>query len=177
MKDTLPSEILVSTESPQKRGRGDGTGLFEPQAEQLSQLLWHEDTVCTFEACANEITSLLADKKRPTIALDGDVLERWEDVTDACHFKPEGASSTLCPVQTNANLADLSDGPLKDKKSISIGEKDMEITKSLTRESAVLHSDLLWLTDLLLALTKRLEQPSTVPVVQHKLIKVLQHQK
>ena len=41
VKDTLLTEILVSTESPQKRGRGDGAGLFEPQAEQVLQLPWH----------------------------------------------------------------------------------------------------------------------------------------
>ena len=97
--------------------------------------------------------------------------------TRATYIKPEGASSTPYPAWINASLADLSDGPLKNKKSISIEEKDTEITKSLTCESTVLHSHLLWLTYLLLALTKRLEQPSTVPVVQPILIKVFQHQK
>ena len=45
---------MVATDSPQKRGRGDGAALFESQAEQVAQLPWHEDTVHAFEACANE---------------------------------------------------------------------------------------------------------------------------
>ena len=97
--------------------------------------------------------------------------------TNAAYFKHVGASSTLYPARVNANLADLSDGPLKDKKSISIGERDTEITESLNRELTALCSHLLWLTNLLLALTKRLEQPSAVPVIQPIIIKVLQHQK
>ena len=95
----------------------------------------------------------------------------------AAYFKPEGASLTLYPARVNANLAGLSDGPLKDKMSFSIGEPDMEVTKSLSRESTALHSHLLWLTNLLLVLSKRLEQPSAVPVIQPIIVKVLQHQK
>ena len=53
----------------------------------------------------------------------------------------------------------------------------MEITESLTHESSALPSHLLWLTDLLLALTKRLEHSNTVLAIQPILTKVLQHQK
>ena len=97
--------------------------------------------------------------------------------THAAYFKPEEASSTLHPAWVNANLADLSDGPLEDKKPISIGEQDTEVTESLIQESTTLHSHLLWLTDLLLALSKRLEQPSAVPVIQPIIVKILQHHK
>ena len=49
----------------------------------------------------------------------------------------------------NANLGDFSDRPLKDKKSISISDKDTEMAEYPTGESAALQSHLLWLTDLL----------------------------
>ena len=58
------------------------------------------------------------------------------------YFKPEGASSTLHLAKVNANLADLSDRPLKDKKSISISDKDAEVDESLIRESGALKSHL-----------------------------------
>ena len=97
--------------------------------------------------------------------------------TRAAYFKPEGASWTIYPARVNANFADLSDGPLKDNKSISIGDRDAEDTESLSRESTALHSHLLWLSDLLMVLTHRLEDPSAVTVIQPILVKVLEHQK
>ena len=41
IKDTLPTDILVATDSTQKRGSGECWGLFEPQTEQIAQLPWH----------------------------------------------------------------------------------------------------------------------------------------
>ena len=69
------------------------------------------------------------------------------------YFKPEGASSTLYPARVNANLADVSEGPLKEKHSVGLTEKDTEVVEALSREATALQSHLLWLTDLLVALT------------------------
>ena len=77
----------------------------------------------------------------------------------------------------NANLADISDGPLKDRHSVTLSEKDTEVVESLTRESTALQSHLLWLTDLLMALTQRLDQPNATSTIQPILVKVMQHQK
>ena len=95
--------------------------------------------------------------------------------TRSTYFKPEGTSSTLYPARINANLGDLSDGPVKDKKTITISEKDTEIAELQNPESAALQSHLLWLTDLLIALTKRREQPNAVLTIQQILSKVFQH--
>ena len=62
-------------------------------------------------------------------------------------------------------------------RSISISKRDAEIAVSLTHESTACHSHLMWLTDLLLVLTKRLEQPNAVIAIQPMLTKILQHQK
>ena len=135
----------------------------------MAQYPWHEDLVRAFEACANKIAHPSSQTKKDQPALwMGSYLKAGK----MC-VSNTGSFSTLYPARVNASLADLSDGPLKDKKSISIGERNTEITESLTRESTALHSHLLWLTDLLLALTKRLEQPSAVPVVQPIIVKVL----
>ena len=125
VKDTLPTEVLITTDSPQKRGRGDSASLFEPQAEQVAHLPWHEDTVRAFEACANEIAhpSSQMKKGQPPLWMGSYLKAGKMSQTCAAYFKPEVMSSTLYPAQVNANLADLSDGPLKDKKSISMGKR------------------------------------------------------
>ena len=90
--------------------------------------------------------------------------------TRCTYFKPEGASSTLYSARFKANLTDLSDCPLKDHHlSHHLWERH--------RESTALQSHLLWLSDLLMALTRKLEQPSCRPTNQPILTKVLEHQK
>ena len=61
-----------------------------------------------------------------------------------------GASMTYL-AKIFENLTNLSDGPLEDKKSTLIADKDTEIAESLVTESSALQSHLLWLTDLLVA--------------------------
>ena len=77
----------------------------------------------------------------------------------------------------NASLADISDGPLKEKRSVSLTEKDTEVAESLSREAMALQSHLLWLTDLLEALTRQLDQPNAVATIQLIMTRVLEHQK
>ena len=55
IRQTLSLEVRVSTDSPQKRGRGDYAGLYEPQQDPIAQLPWHKGMVRAFEACATEI--------------------------------------------------------------------------------------------------------------------------
>ena len=59
----------------------------------------------------------------------------------------------LYPSTVNANLADISDSPSKDRHSVTLTEQDTEVVKSLTKESTALQSHLLWMADLLVALT------------------------
>ena len=95
------------------------------------------------------------------------------------YFLPEDASSTLYPARGNANLASnlVSDGPLKEKHSISLTEKDTEVAEALSREATALRCHLLWLTDLLVALTQRLDQPNAPTMIQVIMTKVLEDQK
>ena len=44
----------MTTDSPQKKGRGDYASLFESQPEPMLQLPWHEGLVRAIEACATE---------------------------------------------------------------------------------------------------------------------------
>ena len=64
IKDNLPTEILVQTQSPQKRGRGEASGVFEPQTDPIQQLPWHKYVVRGFEACAHEASHLFTQSKR-----------------------------------------------------------------------------------------------------------------
>ena len=82
-------------------------------------------------------------------------------------------SSTIFPTRVIANLGNISDGPLKDKHSVSLSEKDTEVAEALLREATALQSHLLWITDLLMALTQRLDQPNASVTIQPILRKVL----
>ena len=64
IKEKIPTEVLVSTDCPQKGGRGEHLCLFEPQTEPLAQLLWHQDTVRALEASATEISHPSSQTKR-----------------------------------------------------------------------------------------------------------------
>ena len=72
----------------------------------------------------------------------------------------------LHPTRVNANLADILDGPLKDRHSVIFTEKDTEVAESLTRDSTALQTHLLRLADLLMALTQRLDQPNAATTIQ-----------
>ena len=66
---TLSLEVRVSMDSPQKRGRGDYAGLYEPQQDHIAQLLWHKGMVHAFEACAAEIAHPTTSAKKDQQAL------------------------------------------------------------------------------------------------------------
>ena len=83
----------------------------------------------------------------------------------------------LEPGRVNASLADISDGPLKEKHSVGLTEKDPEVAESLSREAMVLQSHLLWLMELLEALTRWLDQPNAVAMIQPIMTRVLEHMK
>ena len=69
----------------------------------------------------------------------GGTAQAWKVLPDKlAYFKLKGTSFTLYLAQVNANLSELSDGPLKDKQTISRTEKDMEIAESLTRKFSAL---------------------------------------
>ena len=97
--------------------------------------------------------------------------------TRCTYFKPESASSALFAAKINANLTDISDGPLKEIHSVSLTEKDMKVAESMSREATALQSHLLWLTDLLVALTQRQDQPSAAATMQPIMTRVLEHLK
>ena len=97
--------------------------------------------------------------------------------TRATYFKPEGASSTFYPPKVNANLVELSNGPLKDKHAIPLTDKDTEVAEAFGRESSALHSHLLWLTDLLVVLNDRMVDPQNIPTIQPMIAQVLEHQR
>ena len=169
----------MSTDSPQKKGRGDYAGLYEPQQDPIAQLPWHEGMVRAFEACAAEIAHPTTSAKKDQQALwMGSFLKPGKSShTRATFFKPEGASSTFYPAKVNANLVELSDGPLKDKHAIPHTDKDAEVSESFARESSALHSHLLWLTDLLVVLNERMVDPQNVPTIQPIISQVLEHQR
>ena len=81
------------------------------------------------------------------------------------YFKPEGASFTLYSAKVNANLADISDGNLKARHSMTISKKDPEVAESLIREATAIQRQFLRLTDLLVALTQRLDQPDAASTI------------
>ena len=47
------------------------------------------------------------------------------------YFRPEGVSCTIFPARVNANLSDI---------SVSLSERDTEVTEALYREAAALLS-------------------------------------
>ena len=69
INDNLPTEVLVQTQSPQKRGRGEASQVFEPQTDPIEQLPWHEDAVRAFEACAHEVSHPSTQSKRDELSL------------------------------------------------------------------------------------------------------------
>ena len=75
-----------------------------------------------FEACAAEIAhpSTSAKKDQQVLWMGSFLKPGKTSHTRATYFKPEGAVSTFFPAKVNANLAELSDGLLKDKHSIPI---------------------------------------------------------
>ena len=85
--------------------------------------------------------------------------------------------STFYPAKVNTNMVELSDGPLKDKYSIPLSEKDAETAEAFGRESSALDSHLLWLRDLLVVLNDRLADPRNVPTIQPMIAQVLEHQR
>ena len=56
IRDNIPTEILVKTTISSEKREGEGLGVFEPQADPIQQLPWHENAVRAFEACANEVS-------------------------------------------------------------------------------------------------------------------------
>ena len=84
-----------------------------------------------FEACAAEIAhpSTSAKKDQQALWMGSFLKPGKTSHTRATYFKPEGAVSTFSPAKVNANLAELSDGPLKEKHSIPISDKDAETLK------------------------------------------------
>ena len=41
VKDNFPTEVLVETFSPQKKGRGEASGVFEPLSKPIQQGSWN----------------------------------------------------------------------------------------------------------------------------------------
>ena len=74
--------------------------------------------VRAFGACANEIahSSSQTKKDQPFLWMGMYLKAGKMSQTRATYFKLDGALSTLYPAWTNTNLADLSDGLVKDKK-------------------------------------------------------------
>ena len=93
------------------------------------------------------------------------------------YFKPEGASSTFYSTKVNTNLGKLADGSLKEKHVISLTDKDTKVAETFAKESSALHSHLLWLMDLLMALNRKMKDPSTRAPSQPIVSQVLGHQK
>ena len=85
--------------------------------------------------------------------------------------------STFYPAKVNANLVELSDGPLKDKHAIPLMDKDAEVAEAFRQESSALHSHLLWLTDLLVVLDDQMADPQNIPTIQPMIAQVLEHQR
>ena len=94
--------------------------MFEPQSEPIQQLPWHQDAVRAFEGCTQEVSDPTFQSKKdgPSLWM-GKYLKRT-------YFCPEWASSTIFPARVNANLSDVSDGPMKDKCSVTLSERDSE---------------------------------------------------
>ena len=84
----------MSTDSPQKKGRGDYAGLHEPQQDRMH------------EACATEIVLLGRSGRmgKPALWMGLYLKPGKSSHTRATYFKPEGASSTFYPAKVNANL-------------------------------------------------------------------------
>ena len=76
----------------------------------------------------------------------------------------------------NANLGEISDDLVKEKHALSLPDKDTKVSVTFSTESWALHSHVLWLTDLLMALNKKMEDPSTRSTIQPIISQVLEHQ-
>ena len=55
-----------------------------------------------------------------------------------------GASSTFYPARVHANLSKLSDGPLTERRAISLSDKDMEVAEMFARELSALQGSLIY---------------------------------
>ena len=132
-----------------------------------------------FEGCAHEVSHLTTQTKKdePSLWMGKYLKPGRLAQTSSTYFRPEGASSTIFPAGVNANLSDVSDGPMKDKCSVNLSKQDTEVTEALYREAAALQNHLLWVTDLLMLLAQRLEQPNAAVTIQPILSKVLDNQK
>ena len=60
---------------------------------------------------------------------------------------------------------------------IFLTDKDTEVAETFSRESSALHIHLLWLTDLLVALNNKMEDPFTRRTIQPIVDLVLEHQR
>ena len=131
----IPTEVLVETHSPRKRGSGEASGVFEPQSEPIQQLPWHADAVRAFEGCAHEVShpTTQTKKDKPSLWMGKYLKPSKLAHTRTTYFRPEGESSTIFPARANANLSDVSDGPIKDKCSVNLLERDTEVTEALCR--------------------------------------------
>ena len=135
--------------------------MYEHQSEPIQQLPLHQDAVRVFEGCSHEFSHPTFQSKKDEQSLwMGKYLKPGRlSQTRTMYFCPEGASSTICPAQINTNLSDVSDGPMKDEHSVTLSERESEVTEALCREAAALQSHLVWVTDLLMLLAQKLEQP------------------
>ena len=131
-----------------------------------------------FKGCAHEVSHPTTQTKKDELSLwIGKYLKPGKLAqTRTTYFRPEGASSTIFPARVNANLSDVSDGPMKDKLSVNLSERDTEVTEALSRGAAALQSHLL-VTFPLMILAQRLEQPNASATIEPILTKVLDHQK
>ena len=147
--------------------------MFEPQSEPIQQLPWHQDAVRG---------APMRSPTRPPKLRKMNSHFGWASTLSRVGWLRPGPlisiwKSTIYPVRINANLGNVSDGPMKDKHSVTLSERDSEVTEALCREAAALQSHLLWITDLLMLLAQKLEQPGAAATVQPILSKVLDHQK
>ena len=86
-------------------------------------------------------------------------------------------SSTFYPAKFNANLGELSDRTLKEKHVIFRTNKNTKVAEAFARESSALHSHLLRLTDFLMALNRKMEDPNTRKTIHPIILQVLEHQR
>lgn len=82
-----------------------------------------------FEACANEVVhpSITVKKDHPALWMGSYYRPGKSSQIGRIYFKPKGTSFTFYPARVNANLSNLSDGTLKEKRSISLSNKDSEV--------------------------------------------------
>jgi len=172
-------ELLADVhDSPVKRRRvEDDVGTFGSHKVKPDRLPWHEDIQQTLKEAMDEVALPPAEGKKDRSSLLIGAYLKPARKLPVEFFKPQGNSGSFYPLRLNANLRELSAGPLKDIRNISLSERELESKEQESREILVIHSHLLWIQELIDSLLIKAQETGSFEVLARNLTKIMQHQR